>query len=175
MREFEFILKFALTEESTDASHYVELLGKAGCDDALIGIGQNGRIALEFCREATSAFEAVLSATKDVKNVIPDAKLIEATPDLVGISDIADLLGFTRQNMRKLVLSHSETFPAPIHEGKSAIWHLANVLNWFEQRKRKTIESSLIEIANANMQLNIAKETTNLDPSLQSKISSILA
>ncbi|MDM8562127.1 hypothetical protein QUF54_02115 [Candidatus Marithioploca araucensis] len=24
---------------------YVELLGKAGCDDALVGIGQEGRIA----------------------------------------------------------------------------------------------------------------------------------
>ncbi len=175
MKAFKFTLKFALSEASIDAGHYVELLGEAGCDDALVGIGQKGRIALEFDREADSAFQAILSAIKDIKSVIPDAKLIEATPDLVGVSDIADLLGFTRQNMRKLVLNHSVTFPTPIHEGKSTIWHLANVLSWFVQGKRKIIEPTLMEIATATMQLNIVKETKYLDPSLKSKISSVLA
>lgn len=175
MKVFKFTLKFALDEATTDASCYVELLGEAGCDDAIVGIGQKGRIALEFYREADSAVQAILSAIKDIKSVIPEAKLIEATPDLVGISDIADLLGFTRQNMRKLVINHRVTFPTPIHEGKSAIWHLANVLSWFIQGKRKEIEPSLLEIAIANMQLNIVKETKYLDASLQSRISSVLS
>jgi hypothetical protein len=170
MREFEFTLKFALTENSKDANSYVELLGKAGCDDALVGIGQEGRIAFAFCREAESAFQAVLSAIKNVKSVIPDAKLIEAAPDLVSISDIADLLGLTRQNLRQIVLNHGTTFPTPIHEGTSVIWHLTNVLSWFKQGEYKTIEPSLIEIANANMQLNIAKETKKLEPLVQSEI-----
>ncbi|KHD09290.1 DNA-binding protein [Candidatus Thiomargarita nelsonii] len=174
MREFEFTLKFALTDTSKDASCYVELLGEAGCNDALVGIGQKGRIAFAFCREAESAYQAVLSAIKNIKSVIPDAELIEATPDMVGISDIADLLGLTRQNLRELVLNHSTTFPTAIHDGNSAIWHLANVLTWFKQGKRKIIEPSLMEIANANMQLNIAKETKNLDPLVQSEFFSVL-
>lgn len=63
-----------------------------GSDDALIGIGQSGRIALQFTRVAENAFEAVFGAVKDVKRAIPDAKLIEATPDLVGLSDIAEVI-----------------------------------------------------------------------------------
>jgi hypothetical protein len=38
-----------------------------------------------------------------VKKAIPMSRLIEATPDLVGISDLAALLGHSRQNMRKIV------------------------------------------------------------------------
>jgi len=174
MKEFDFTLKFAFSKINTNAEQYVELLGEAGCDDALIGIGQKGRIALQFCREEESAFQAVITAIREVKSVIPDAKLIEATPDFVGISDIADLLGFSRQNMRKLVLTHSLTFPTPVHEGKSSIWHLAKVLKWFEQGQRKSIEPRLMEIASANMQLNILKESVHLDAQFRSKISALM-
>ncbi len=30
------------------------------------------------------------SSVADIKQVVPDAKLIEATPDLVGLADVAD-------------------------------------------------------------------------------------
>jgi predicted DNA-binding transcriptional regulator AlpA len=175
MKEFEFTLKFALADTSIDASDYIESLGNAGCDDALIGVRQKGRIALEFCRVANNATDAVISALKDVKSVIPDAKLIEATPDLVGISDIAAIIGVTRQNIRKVMQNNFGSFPSPIHEGKSSIWHLSSVLNWFNQGERRKVEPTLVEIANANMQLNIAKESTYSDPEIQSKIYSALA
>jgi hypothetical protein len=58
----------------------VERLGEAGCDDALVGIGQPGRIALNFTREADSAQQAFISALEDVRRAIPDAELIEAKP-----------------------------------------------------------------------------------------------
>ena len=47
--EYTFTLKYQLvgqTEEARDA--LVERLAEAGCDDALIGLGIPGRIALEF-------------------------------------------------------------------------------------------------------------------------------
>jgi predicted DNA-binding transcriptional regulator AlpA len=172
MKEFDFTLKFAFSHINTEAEDYVELLGKAGCDDALIGIGKKGRIAFQFFREAKNASEAILTAIKEIKSVIPDARLIEATPDLVGVSDIAELLGFSRQNIRKLI--HSLTFPEPIHEGNFYVWHLAKVLHWFEQGQRKQIEPSLMEIANANMQLNIAKEFACLEPQFHAKISALM-
>ncbi len=100
---------------------------------ALVGIGQNGRIALDFIRESRSAFEAISTAISDVKNVIPDARLIEASPDLVGLTDVAEILGFSRQYMRKLTLVSGAEFPAPVHEGKSSIWHLAQVLMWLKK------------------------------------------
>ena len=69
--EYIFTLKYQLTEHDNDPDALVERLGEAGCDDALVGIGQPGRLALEFTREAESAQVAVRSALADVKRAIP--------------------------------------------------------------------------------------------------------
>src|SRR5688500_2600840 len=132
--EYDFVLKFKLAEGSADANDLVERLGEAGCDDAVVGIGQPGRIALNFMREADSAQQAIISALENVKDAVPGAELIEASPDLVGLTDIAELVGVTRQNMRKLMLTHATTFPSPIHDGSTAVWHLAPVLEWLRVR-----------------------------------------
>lgn len=145
-------------------------LGAAGCDDALIGIGQCGRIALNFTREATSAHEAISSAIRNIRKAIPDAKLIEATPDFVGLSDVAHLLGFTRQNMRKLMISGGANFPAPVHDGKPAIWHLSQILTWMTDNKKYTIDAALIDVAATNKQFNLAVETLDLDLQLQQEL-----
>src|SRR6185503_1737319 len=79
--EFEFGMKFRIVAEGADPKELVERLGEAGCDDAVIGTGQPGRIALEFSREARSVKDAIVSALRDVKQAIPDAELIEVTPD----------------------------------------------------------------------------------------------
>ncbi len=41
--EYTFTLKYQLTDDDRDADALVERLGEAGCDDALVGIGQPGR------------------------------------------------------------------------------------------------------------------------------------
>ena len=175
MNEFEFTLKFGLTSTPLEPDAYIERLGEEGCDDALVGVGQSGRIALQFTRAAENAFNAILSAIKDVKRAIPDAQLIEATPDLVGLSDIAQIMGYSRQYIRKLMLNNRASFPAPIHEGKAALWHLSSVLAWLQQENRYSIDELLLDVAKANMQLNIAKETANLDPSIQADVISAVA
>lgn len=172
-KEYDFTLKFALADPEIEPEIYVKQLGEAGCDDAIIGIGQKGRIALQFNREAPNAAEAILSAIQDVKRVIPSATLVEATPDLVGITDIADLMGFSRQNMRKLIITHSETFPNPIHEGSSSLWHLLNVFQWFESKQGKVIEAAVKEIAEVTMQINLAKAVTQLNSAFHEKISDL--
>ncbi len=174
MKEYEFTLKFSLQDASTHPKVYVEQLGAEGCDDALIGIGQNGRIALNFAREANSAFKAISSAILDVKRIIPDAKLIEATPDLVGLTDVAEILGFSRQNMRKLMLTNGAAFPAPVHEGKSSIWHLFQVLTWLKDKETYHIEDTLLETAQTNMQVNVAKEAYYIDPGLRSDLRKLI-
>ena len=163
MKTYEFSLKFSLPESHDSIDEVVERLGKHGCTDALVGIGKTGRLALQFSRRAPSAIDAIVSAIKDVKNAVPEAQLIEGAPDLVGLTDIAELLNFSRQNARKLIITHSETFPPPTHEGKTALWRLYTVLKWAEEKKRYTIDERLFEIAKTNMQLNIARETSFLD------------
>ncbi len=88
-RKYEFTLKYKLPDQEYDADKLAAELYEKGCDDALIGIGVAGKIALEFVREATSAEVAIRSAHQDVLNLLPEATLIEAMPDYVGLKCIA--------------------------------------------------------------------------------------
>lgn len=75
--EFMFKISYQLPSNDANDDELVERLGEAGCNDALVGIGQPGRVALEFTREAGSALAALRSAMRDVARAIPSAKLIE--------------------------------------------------------------------------------------------------
>ena len=73
MKEYSFTLKFNFPDAQIDPDCYIEQLYKAGCDDALIGIGKQGCIALDFIRSASSAFDAISSAIVEViAFVLPD-------------------------------------------------------------------------------------------------------
>jgi hypothetical protein len=175
MAQYDFTLKFALGQPDADPDAFIEQLLAEGCDDALIGVGQHGRIALNFTREAPTAVEAVLSALSDVQRVIPDSKLVEAAPDLVGLTDIANLLGFSRQYMRKLVMKSGSGFPLPVHEGKPAIWHLATVLAWFTNCKGRKFDEALLGVSRINMQCNLFKEAAELDNDIFDRLKSLVA
>jgi len=112
---------------------FIDALAEAGCDDATVGIGQQGRIVLDFTREAATALEAIVSTVQAVKAAIPGAELVEASPDFVGLTDVADLVGCTRQNIRKLMINNLATFPLAVHEGSQAIWNLRPMLAWFSE------------------------------------------
>jgi len=174
MRQYDFKLRFSLGRHDADPELFVDKLWAAGCDDALIGVGLHGRIALDFTRDAASADEAILSALSDVQRAIPGAKLIEATPDLVGLTDMANLLGFSRQYMRKLVIKEASEFPLPVHEGKSAIWHLSTVLSWLSDSNTRKVDKALLDIARVTMQCNLVKESAGLDQAMSSRLQGLL-
>ena len=154
--EYEFTLKYQLIEdENVDAM--LERLAESGCDDAMVGVGQPGRLALTFVREAPSAREAIESALRDVRTAVPSARLIEATPDLVGLTDVAEIIGVSRQNMRKLMLSHMYSFPAPIHEGSTSLWHLADVLIWLQARGTYAIGQDSVDLARVALSVNVSR------------------
>jgi predicted DNA-binding transcriptional regulator AlpA len=173
--EFEFGMKFRVGADSADMDALVERLGEAGCDDAVIGVGQPGRIALDFAREAPSVKGAIISALRDVKSAIPDAELIEVTPDFVGLTDVAELVGVSRQNMRKLMLTHAATFPVPVHEGSTSVWHLAHVLQWLLGRSDYPIKRQLLDVASMAMQINLAKEAQRLEGRVEREVRSLVA
>lgn len=79
-KEYIFTLKFKLPQNAGTTDVLVDELYAKGCDDALIGTGMPGQIALEFAREAETADAAITSALQDVLKVIPQAQLIEALP-----------------------------------------------------------------------------------------------
>lgn len=162
MQTYEFTLKFRLPTVDADPALCMGALAAAGCDDAAIGIGQRGRIALDFSREAADALSGMLSAVQAVKTAIPGAELVEASPDFVGLTDVADLLGCSRQNIRKLMVANPATFPAAVHEGAQALWHLHPVMVWFAKTQKRTLDRALVEVSEAAMLVNFAKEAQRL-------------
>ena len=173
--EYEFTLKYRLTTADSDADELVERLGAAGCDDALVGIGRPGRIALDFSREARSAQAAVVSAMMAVKKAIPTARLVEVSPDCVGLTDIAELVGVSRQNMRQLSLAHAKTFPTPFHSGNVELWHLAHVLEWLVERGTYRVEQCLLDVARVAMQINLVKESALIQGELRREVRNLVA
>jgi predicted DNA-binding transcriptional regulator AlpA len=173
--EYTFTLKYKLAAQDCDLDAIVERLGEAGCDDATIGVGQPGRLALVFSREGTSALEALVSALGDVKEAVPSARLVEAGPDFVGLTDVAEIAGVSRQNMRKLMLSHAVEFPPPVHEGSASIWHLSDVLDWLNSRGGYDINAEVFDVARSAKQINLAKEARGLEPRLNRRLECLVA
>ena len=163
--EYTFTLKYQLAADDRDPAAIVERLGAAGCDDALVGTGVAGRIALEFTREAVSAEAALHSALDDIRRIVSGARLTEAGPDYVGLTDVANMLGMSRQNLRKLMLKHPASFPPPVYEGSASVWHLADLLGWFAERGQ-AVNAALAETASAARQVNLAKDAAQLNPVL---------
>ena len=159
MKEFNFELIFKLVDNQ-DSSEYLDTLFENGCDDATISAGQLGMLSLSFTRESISAAEAVESAINDVKKAIPSAKLVEATPDIVSISDISSILGHSRQYTRKLFNSDTSSLPAPIHIGNPSIWHLSEVLDWLKSlgKQNNKINQNLFELSHITRQINIKRQ-----------------
>jgi hypothetical protein len=186
MTEHHFTLRLDTSGVRVTSGEALERLAAAGCDDAIVGIGIPGRLALAFAREDGSAAAAVTSAIHDVLSAVPQAILIEASPDIVGLSDIADLVGRTRQNMRKLLLPVAgspaggssvagsapagESAPAPLHEGNPSLWHLAVVLEWLRATKAYTVSDDLLELARTTMQVNLAIQQRLVDSSAYREI-----
>jgi hypothetical protein len=77
MSEYEFTLKYRLSNDPANPMKLLEQLGAVGCTDALVGIGKPGCLALEFTRKAASLSEARESAMADVKRAIPSATLLD--------------------------------------------------------------------------------------------------
>ncbi|WP_274644680.1 hypothetical protein [Pseudomonas serbica] len=83
--EHSFTLKYQLPPETGAIDALVERFAQEGCDDALVGGGQQGYLALQFIREAATAREAIESAMEDIRRASPHALLIEISPELQGL------------------------------------------------------------------------------------------
>jgi predicted DNA-binding transcriptional regulator AlpA len=154
--EYQFTLHFRLAHavELNDAD--LDRLFEAGCDDANVGLGNPGHVALAFCRKADTASEALEIATSQVLSALLNAELTEAAPDLGGLSDVAELVEVSRQNLRKLMLNHPADFPAPTHAGSTLLWNMAEVLYWLEQRAGYSLAPGLLETTRATWATNTA-------------------
>ena len=161
MKEYDFSLVFELENPNKPPEIYLDVLYQSGCDDAVIGIGKQGTLGLDFIRESNSAYDAIESAINNVKSAIPSAKLVHVSPDIVGVKGLADIFDCTRQNMQKFVSKPS--FPHPIYKNNQAIWYLTTVLDWFSKHDHQ-VNQELFDIAKLARHININLQNKSLDP-----------
>ncbi|MBK1839650.1 DNA-binding protein [Azospirillum sp. YIM B02556] len=148
---WEFVLKFRLPLGQEEPTAWLDALFEAGCDDATVGTGRRGSIALDFSREAVSAETAVRSAIADVLKAIPGALLIEIAPDLVNLADLAEIVGCSRQNIRKYAAGEiravAAAFPDPVYTGNPSLWRLVEALIWLERNTDIHPDPRSVELA----------------------------
>ena len=166
MDEYGFVLNFTLPPGAESPDALIDALFEAGCDDATIGVGMHGMIGLDFTRAASSAEDAIRSAERDVSRAIPGAKLVQVGPDLVGLTDMARIFGFTRQNMRKYAVGMTAgkaAFPIPTHMGEPSLWHLAEIVAWLRENTSLQPADEVLEVAKAAAALNFETECRRIE------------
>ncbi|MSO99566.1 MAG: DNA-binding protein [Acetobacteraceae bacterium] len=160
-----FVLNFTLPGREDNPEQYLDALYNAGCDDAAIGVGQFGMIGLDFTRAAASAEDALRSAVADVLAAIPGASLAQAGPDLVGLTEMAEIFGFTRQNMRKYATGQSsapEAFPPPVVLGDPSLWHLAEIVAWLRLNTNLRPPAGILNVSKVTAKMNFEVEQERL-------------
>lgn len=110
-----------------------------GCDDALLCF-YGKSVYLEFDREASSFDIAIRSAIENVELANIGAKVRAVDSAFVGLSDIAQLSGLTRQaiSLLKDGTRGNGNFPSPLQriKGQSPLWDWAEVTEWLEKNNR---------------------------------------
>ena len=166
MNSYTFMLNFTLPGREADPEQYVDALFEAGCDDAAVGVGRLGMIGLDFTREAACAEDALRSAIRNVRIAIPGAELVQAGPDLVGLTEMADIFGFSRQNMRRYATAlydAREAFPTPTVLGDPSLWHLAEIAAWLKLNTTVQPPDGLLEISKATASINFEVEQARVE------------
>ena len=131
MNEYDFALHYRVNPDVNPES-YIDPLFEAKCDDCALHFGKSGYVELDFIREASTVSEAIKSAIQNVKLAIPDAKLCYISLDIVGVSEIAQIMDCSRQYVQQIV-NNNYTFPIPLHSQNKSIWHLVYVLKWLKE------------------------------------------
>ena len=65
-------------------------------------------------------------------------------------------------------------FRSPIHEGSSAFWHLAALLEWLKGRDGYRIDQSLLDVARTAMQINLTKEASQIERRVQRVVTALV-
>ena len=168
MNEYEFQLYYQLPESEPDPEVWLDALFEAGCDDALVGVGVAGHMALDFTRPAQNPLAALHSAIDDVQRAIPTGRLVSVGPDLLNLSELSTLLSerlskVSRQAMRKYATGEARKirtrFPPARVSGAIPLWHVDDVLKWMKHNGKFKPEAT--EQADALIEISAAIRTVN--------------
>lgn len=136
-----------------------DALYQHGCDDAII-CAYGSSVYLEFHREAQSLDAAIKTAVEDIESAGIGARVESVDSALVGLSDIAELTGLSRQAIAMLKdgTRGKGNFPCPLQriKGQSPLWDWAEVAQWLQQNGRIEANSDLVANARILSKWNLA-------------------
>jgi predicted DNA-binding transcriptional regulator AlpA len=93
-----------------------------------------GRYRLAVASNGEDSCSAVIGLLSRLAPALPGLRVLRLDPDLVGISDIAQRIGHSRQNIQQWVNGErngSRPFPPPEGAaGRSLVWRWAEVNEW---------------------------------------------
>lgn len=145
-----FTFTLTLSGVTADTEGLVDTIFAAGCGDALVCF-YGKSVYLEFDREAESFDRAIETAITDIESTSMSIKVESIDSALVGLSDIAELTGLTRQAVALLKdeARGKGHFPAPVQRlrGASPLWDWASVADWLQQNNRLSHNPELYEQA----------------------------
>lgn len=128
-REYEFVL--VVEGVSIDDDEAVATL--AGSFDGVLSWNR-GLYRLAVSGAGRDSYEAASRLVSRLKAALPGLRVIRLDPELVGVSDIAQRIGHSRQNVQQWVNGErnaSRPFPAPEGcAGRSLVWRWADVNEW---------------------------------------------
>lgn len=129
--EFHFVVD-GISVEDDEAAGIV-------CDtfDGLLS-RHRGRHFLEVSESGASAIDAAHRIVVGLRKALPRLRLLRLDPDLVGVSDIAERAGRSRQNVQQWVNGErrqdKQPFPDPEGiTGRSPVWRWGDVNAWLAQ------------------------------------------
>lgn len=140
-----------------------DALYESGCDDALI-CAYGSSVYVEFDREAESLDEAIESAIDNIESAGIGAVVKSVDSSLVGLSDIAELTGLTRQAIAlfKDGARGKGDFPCPVQriKGQSPLWDWADVALWLQNNDRLDKNNELVVNARILSKWNLALQVS---------------
>jgi predicted DNA-binding transcriptional regulator AlpA len=91
---------------------------------------------LAVAGEGTNAADALQNLLRQFASDLPALRILRQDPDLVGVSDIAERTGHSRQNVQQWVTGERNAerpFPAPEGTaGRSFVWRWADINEWLK-------------------------------------------
>lgn len=155
---FNFTLTLSGVTRSTPGLE--DALHAARCDDALVCF-YGTAVYLDFDRESDSLEHAIVSAIEDIESApMLNARVESVDATLVGLSDIAELTGLSRQaiSLLKEGARGAGKFPGPVQrvKGNSPLWRWQTVVEWLIDEGRLSTASPLVAHARTLDSLNLA-------------------
>jgi hypothetical protein len=95
----------------------------------------------------------LLRAVDAVRTAIPQAVVLEANPDLLPLTTIAEYVGLPHRSLERLRDEYPESFPREAIPA-GGLWHFAHILRWVRAVGAIHVDTSVLDVAIACERFN---------------------